>query len=172
MLDGINGAATLYFFSVLFFSSLYINNFFVVSAVFPFVFFFLINNFKNKIFLGNNGSMLLAFFLSIIFIKYYNLELIFYSDQIFIFMMIPGFDLLRLAVVRSFNNRHPFSPDKNHLHHILLYNYGYYIAISWIFFLIVVPIIIFFLFNNSITSVLIGLLLYICTFLFCKNRLN
>ena len=172
MLDGINGLAILYFFLVSFFSSFYINNFLIVLIVFQFVFFFLINNFKNKIFLGNNGSMLLAFFLCIIFIKYYNLELIFYSDQIFIFMMMPGFDLLRLAVVRTLNNRHPFSPDTNHLHHLLLFSHGHLITICWIFFLITVPIIIFFLLNNSIASVLSGLLLYTCTILFCKKKLS
>lgn len=169
MFDGINCLAALYFFLILFLSSLYINNFSIVLAVFPFIFFFLINNFRNKIFLGDNGSILLGFFLSIIFIKYYNLEIIFFSDQIFIFMMIPGFDLLRLSVVRILNNRHPFLADRNHLHHIMLNRYGYLKSLCWIFFLITFPIIILFLLDSTIISVLFGLLLYILTIFLCNR---
>ena len=170
MLDGINGLAVLYFLLILFFSSFYIHNFLIVMIVVPFVFIFLTKNLNNKIFLGDNGSILMSFFLSVIFIKYYNRELFLYSDQVFIFMMIPGFDLLRLAIVRSLNNKHPFSADKNHLHHILLYEYGYSITLYWILFLVISPIIIFFLLNNSVISVVTGLFLYLSTVFLSKNK--
>ena len=38
--------------------------------------------------------------------------------------MIPGLDMIRLFITRIFKKKNPFSPDNNHLHHLLLYKYG------------------------------------------------
>jgi hypothetical protein len=35
-------------------------------------------------------------------------------------LIIPLFDTLRVFSIRIFNRRSPFSPDRNHIHHILL----------------------------------------------------
>ena len=35
------------------------------------------------------------------------------SDEIFLIMMIPGFELVRLAVQRLYHKRHPFSQTIN-----------------------------------------------------------
>ena len=51
--------------------------------------FFLYLNFKNKIFLGDSGSLLLAYIIGYIFVKYYNLGLVEDIETIFIMMMIP-----------------------------------------------------------------------------------
>ena len=42
------------------------------------------------------------------------------SDLVFLFLCIPGYDLLRLAIVRILNKTHPFGGDQNHIHHILI----------------------------------------------------
>ena len=42
------------------------------------------------------------------------------SDHIFLIMIIPGIDLIRLFLTRVSKGYSPFKPDRNHLHHILL----------------------------------------------------
>ena len=71
-----------------------------------------------------------------------------YVEEIFILMMIPGFDLLRVAFVRVYNGQHPFLPDRNHIHH-LFKNYlttGYTNLV--LFILIALPLLILFIFNS------------------------
>jgi UDP-N-acetylmuramyl pentapeptide phosphotransferase/UDP-N-acetylglucosamine-1-phosphate transferase len=82
--------------------------------------FFLYLNYNKKCFLGNSGSSVLSFFISIAMIYHYNEQTIQYADSIFLLMAIPGFELLRLAIVRMINKKHPFTADLNHLHHLLI----------------------------------------------------
>ncbi len=77
-------------------------------------------NLKNKIFLGNSGASILSFYISINYIKYYNENKFLYADQILIFFLIPGLDLIRLFVVRIMKQKSPFNGDLNHLHHLML----------------------------------------------------
>ena len=58
-------------------------------------------------FLGDSGTMLLSFILSYFFIKSANVSGILYSDEIFLIMMIPGFELLRLAITRILKKKTP-----------------------------------------------------------------
>lgn len=134
MIDGINGLSVSYFLICIFylFSSSLWNLFSIVLIICSI--FFLFNNLRNKIFLGDSGSLLLGFILALIFIKSYNEDKIF-ADQIIILMILPGIDLLRVAVSRIYKKKHAFEPDRNHLHHILakkfnnLYSYFLIIAI-------------------------------------------
>jgi UDP-GlcNAc:undecaprenyl-phosphate GlcNAc-1-phosphate transferase len=120
MFDGLNLQAAFYTFYI--FLYLIFNNIFFNLILFMFIplCIFISKNYNGKIFLGNNGSMLLSFFLSLIFIKSYNLGFLEYTDQIVITMIIPGLDMLRLFIQRIFNKKNPFKPDRNHLHHIIL----------------------------------------------------
>ena len=99
--------------------------------------FFLILNYYNRCFLGNSGSALLAFIISVICIKLHNINK-FYADDIFLLMCIPGYELLRLAFVRLLKKKHPFYPDRNHLHHIISDIYGDKTAFFVIFLLILI----------------------------------
>jgi UDP-GlcNAc:undecaprenyl-phosphate GlcNAc-1-phosphate transferase len=81
--------------------------------------FFLYLNFKEKCFLGNNGSLLLAFVISYFSIDSYNKDL-FFVDEIIIFMLIPGVDLIRLFFLRISRGLSPMNADKDHLHHYLI----------------------------------------------------
>ena len=51
-------------------------------------------------------------------------------------MLFPGLDLLRLSIVRILNNKHPFSPDRLHIHHLLLEKFKYNKTILIIFLLL------------------------------------
>jgi UDP-GlcNAc:undecaprenyl-phosphate GlcNAc-1-phosphate transferase len=120
MLDGINYQTGL--FSIYICIFFLINNFFLILFILIIISLlnFLLLNHKNKSFLGDNGSVLLAFLFGYFFIKIYNQETDIYADYIFLIMFIPGIDLMRLFITRILKGSHPFTPDRNHLHHILL----------------------------------------------------
>ena len=77
-------------------------------------------NFKNKVFLGDGGSNLLSAVLGLTFIyQYKKIDNFFHGDELFIILLIPAIDMLRLFLVRVINKSHPFKGDLNHLHHIV-----------------------------------------------------
>ena len=103
MFDGINLQCGIYSLSIILFLFLFeaFSNFLLFLLI-PLIT-FIILNFKNKCFLGDNGSMFLSFIFSVLMIKSYNLQSnIIYADQIFLVMMIPGLELLRLAIFRIY----------------------------------------------------------------------
>ena len=155
MFDGINLQLGLYAILGLIYLFIYNQNF---QYFFLFIFFiyFLIWNFNGKIFMGDNGSLSLAFFFSYLFINNYNLGNFESAEQIFIYMAIPGIDMLRLFIVRLANKKNPFKGDNNHLHHILNKSFGEKKAAIFIFLLIIFSIILsFFNFFISLLSIII-----------------
>ena len=90
---------------------------------------FLIFNFQPaKIFMGDTGSLLVGTINSILVIKFINVANtgevsfpILSSPAVgFTILMIPLLDTLRVFGIRIFHRRSPFSPDRNHIHHLLL----------------------------------------------------
>lgn len=90
---------------------------------------FLVFNFQPaKIFMGDTGSLLIGLICSILVIKFINVSTtsnvhfpIGASPAIgFAVLMIPLLDTLRVFAIRIFYRRSPFSPDRNHVHHLLL----------------------------------------------------
>ena len=118
--DGVNCQLGLY--TIFIFSFFLLNNiFFDLSLlIIIFLFFFTYFNFKNKIFLGDNGSFLLAFIIAFIIISNNSTPKILSAEKIFLLMFVPGLDMLRLFIERLFNNRNPFIADKFHIHHLCL----------------------------------------------------
>ena len=90
---------------------------------------FLIFNFQPaKIFMGDTGSLLIGAINAILVIKFINVA---NSSEVsfpiasapaigFTILMIPLLDTLRVFSTRIFKRRSPFSPDRNHIHHLLL----------------------------------------------------
>ena len=118
--DGVNCQLGLY--TIFIFSFFLLNDiFFDLSLlIIIFLFFFTYFNFKNKIFLGDNGSFLLAFIIAFIIISNNSTPKILSAEKIFLLMFVPGLDMLRLFIERLFNNRNPFIADKFHIHHLFL----------------------------------------------------
>jgi UDP-GlcNAc:undecaprenyl-phosphate GlcNAc-1-phosphate transferase len=90
---------------------------------------FLIFNFQPaKIFMGDTGSLLLGLINAILVIKFINVanlpdvKIPIHSAPAigFAILMIPLLDTLRVFGIRIGHRRSPFSPDRNHIHHILL----------------------------------------------------
>jgi UDP-GlcNAc:undecaprenyl-phosphate GlcNAc-1-phosphate transferase len=90
---------------------------------------FLIFNFQPaKIFMGDTGSLLIGTVNAILVIKFINVANV--SDIKFpinaspavgfTILMIPLLDTLRVFGIRILHRRSPFSPDRNHIHHLLL----------------------------------------------------
>ena len=160
MLDGINGQTASYSIYIsLIFLSFKINLIFF-SILIIILIFFLYFNFKNRMFLGDSGTILLGFVISYFFIKSYNTGAQIYSDEIFLIMMIPGFELVRLAIHRLLKKRHPFSPDNEHIHHLILNKVNFlktYILVQLVLFF---PYLFYLLINNSITSLLLSTIIY------------
>lgn len=89
---------------------------------------FLIYNYNPaKIFMGDTGSMLLGLVNVILVIRFIEMGPVFTAHPIaaspaigFGILLLPLMDTLRVFAIRILHRRSPFSPDRNHLHHILL----------------------------------------------------
>ena len=160
MFDGINYQVAIY--------SIYLSLFFILNGYFSIFFliiiitllFFLILNHKNKSFLGDSGSYLIGFIFSYFFIKFYNGSNLIYADQIVLFMIIPGLDLMRLFLFRIYKGNFPFTPDRNHLHYILLEKNSLIITNLKIFLLMSIPSIIGFYFGYTYILIAIQIIIY------------
>ncbi|MDR5589346.1 MraY family glycosyltransferase [Christiangramia sp. SM2212] len=83
---------------------------------------------KNKIFMGDSGSLIIGLVLACLTLKvialpfdskvaYLNNGRLVYLASV---LFIPLFDTLRVMVLRVVDGRSPFEADRNHIHHILL----------------------------------------------------
>jgi UDP-GlcNAc:undecaprenyl-phosphate/decaprenyl-phosphate GlcNAc-1-phosphate transferase len=92
---------------------------------------FLIFNFQPaRIFMGDTGSLLIGLINAVLVIKFINIA----ADPAtsihiaaapavgFGILMVPLLDTLRVFGIRMFKRRSPFSPDRNHIHHLFLDN--------------------------------------------------
>jgi UDP-GlcNAc:undecaprenyl-phosphate GlcNAc-1-phosphate transferase len=125
-IDGINGLATSVGFSIfiyLIIKNPIILNFYYMFVITLFIFFLL--NIKYRIFLGDSGNYLISTCIAIILLKENSQNpLFYYAEEIFLLLLIPGIDMLRLFIVRIYNKKNPFKGDLNHLHHKLFKRFG------------------------------------------------
>ena len=169
MFDGINLQSCLYYLILsLYLISLDGQNLFLIVMIIS-IFIICILNSKGKIFMGDSGVFLCSFVLAYFMVKNYNLNIIDYSDKIFILMMVPGIDMFRLFMFRILNKKNPFKPDNSHIHHILLRKFTYLQTILIIFLLVNVPIILSFFDVSSLFIILSFLFSY---FLLITNHLK
>ena len=76
-----------------------------------------------KIFMGDTGSLIIGFLLSIIGIKYLQNSYVENPNKlilVFGILILPIFDTLRVFAIRLSKKKSPFSADKNHIHHLLI----------------------------------------------------
>lgn len=87
-----------------------------------------------KIFMGDTGSLIIGFVISILTLKFLALKPTSYSELPFLLenapliaisiLIVPLFDTARVFTIRIANKKGPFSPDRNHTHHILIDFWG------------------------------------------------
>ena len=92
---------------------------------------FLYYNFNPaRIFMGDTGSLVLGFVISVLCIRLIQLNAdsnplrVISHAPVFVLSIvaIPVFDTIRVFAIRLWQGRSPFSPDKNHIHHLLTNN--------------------------------------------------
>ena len=139
LIDGIDGLASgLSMVALAVFGGLFVWNNWWVYALVAFVSigvlipFFSYNVFGNasrgrKIFMGDTGSLMLGYLLSLFTVRY----CMYTGDALsepsgspvlvaFSVLLVPSLDVIRVVLHRVRNGRNPFLPDKNHIHHKFL----------------------------------------------------
>lgn len=172
MFDGINlqliSFSSLLF--ILFILKGFIPIFFILLLV---CFIFLaILNFKNKVFLGDSGAYLISAVVGCTFIYQYDkFDNFFFGDEVFVILIIPAIDMLRLFFVRIINKKHPFKGDLNHFHHIVN-NYTKNTSVT-VFITIttsIIPIILLLLNINTYVVLILSLFIYFCLIAYLRFR--
>jgi len=84
--------------------------------------------------MGDTGSLIVGFIISILTIKFLALKPYAYAELPFLLenapliaiaiLIVPLFDTARVFTIRIANKRGPFSPDRNHVHHVLIDFWG------------------------------------------------
>lgn len=117
----INGLISLLIFSIFFGNY---NNLEIIIFLTLFLIIFLFSNFKiylPKTFLGDSGSTFLGFFISCLILYYTLPENRYFHPVLALWVCpMPIYDFITIFFRRIINNKSPFLPDMNHLHHQLL----------------------------------------------------
>ena len=83
---------------------------------------------KGKIFIGDTGALLIGGILGYFTLKLLNINDYEHLNRSAFIMLgilfVPVFDMLRVIGFRTAKHQSPFTADRNHVHHIILDNYG------------------------------------------------
>lgn len=90
--------------------------------------FLIFNHHPAKIFMGDSGSLMIGLVNAILVIKFINISdsataIVPVLSPVAVgvsILMVPLFDTLRVFSIRIINGRSPFTPDRNHVHHLML----------------------------------------------------
>ena len=126
----------------------------------------------NKIFLGDTGVTLFAVYISYLLIKDYNLYQNLYCDEIFLIMMLPGIDMLRVYIERLIKKKDPFLSDKSHLHHILMKKIPKQYVFLYQFILIILILTSFYIYSINFLFIFFTVLILYFVTLFIFNVQN
>ena len=170
MFDGIN-LQTANYCIIIFLIFLFKDTYYSLSLIFILILIlFLYYNFFNKIFLGDSGTQVLAFVISYILIKSHNLNHEFTPEEIFVILSLPGLDMFRLFLVRIFQGKNPFNPDRNHIHHLIEKKFQKFKTFIIIQFCIMINIILFYFIENKLNVVILTILTYLVLYLIFTQK--
>lgn len=177
LIDGIDGLSsgigilTSIFFGIVFLmckqQAYAIMSFILASSLLAF-FYYNVFGKKNKIFLGDTGSMLIGLILAIFAVQFLNVDAInvFFKKGLsapavlLAVLIVPLFDTARVFVLRISRGKSPFKADRIHTHHRLLALSGNHMKATSIIILVnVFMISVSLIFRNVGTEILIGIIL-------------
>ena len=172
MFDGINLQSSIYSIIIFFSLLIFLTNSILIYVMLITLLGYSYLNYKNITFLGDSGALVLAFIISYFFIKTYNLGLITYTDEIFIYMMIPGVDLIRLFFKRILQRKNPLKSDRQHLHHLLCLKFTNIQSLIIIQSIIIFPILLNSLSLNKVAIIIFTIFLYTILIIQLKDKKN
>ncbi len=135
LIDGVDGlAASLGILTMLVFGTYFFSVEYQAYALLAFsmagslVAFLIFNHHPAKIFMGDSGSLMIGLINAILVIKFINVAhtpfvAVPLSASVaigFAILIVPLLDTLRVFAIRILNGKSPFTPDRNHVHHLLL----------------------------------------------------
>ncbi len=147
LIDGVDGlASSLGILTMIVFGSYFFAISYQAYALLAFamagalVAFIIFNHYPAKIFMGDSGSLMIGLINSILVIKFINVaNLPFVAIPVpaavaigFSILIVPLLDTLRVFSIRILNGRSPFTPDRNHVHHLLLDNGLSHAAVTFV----------------------------------------
>jgi UDP-GlcNAc:undecaprenyl-phosphate/decaprenyl-phosphate GlcNAc-1-phosphate transferase len=76
---------------------------------------------KATIFMGDTGSLVCGFIISVLAIQFIEMRPLPAAPSVAVgILFIPLFDTIRVFLIRVLKGKSPFSPDKNHIHHCFI----------------------------------------------------
>jgi UDP-GlcNAc:undecaprenyl-phosphate GlcNAc-1-phosphate transferase len=171
LFDGINLQSSLYSFFCLFylFNKGISQEIIFILIISLFLIMYL--NLKNKVFMGDSGTLFLGCLISMLVIANYQVGNFSGVDEIFLLMMLPGLDMFRLFVQRIYNKKNPFVGDREHVHHYFLRLYGYKFSIFLVIVLSVLPLLLNYIFSSKFI-IIFFIILYSTLITFLKIKIN
>jgi len=128
----------------------------------------------SKIFMGDTGSLLIGYLLSIFSVEFLSLNVSYNNDNrayfnapiiVMVLLIVPIFDTLRVFIVRIVKGGSPFVADRNHMHHILIDSgLNHFWASFTLWMITIVNTALFFTFHGDISNTA-SLYIYIGMFL-------
>ncbi len=166
--DGINLQVGFYsIFLVLVFVSKNFYIYFWITLLIS-IFLYLYLNYKNYSFLGDSGSLLLSFIFGYFFIYSHNQFNLLRADEIFLLMMLPGIDMIRLTFERLVNKKNPLLGDRSHIHHLVVKKYNQRIAPFITLAASALPYLSYMILGNSFFMIIFYIFSYILFFYYLK----
>ncbi len=135
LIDGIDGLAgslsllaTLLFATYFYYAGLHAYAAFALGLAGSLIAFLIFNFQPAKIFMGDSGSLLIGMVMSILVLKFIAVAgspaaVVPMQSAVGIgiaVLIVPLVDTLRVFAIRMIKGRSPFSPDRNHVHHLLI----------------------------------------------------
>ncbi len=97
-------------------------------------------NMRGRLFLGDGGSYGLSAIFGLLAIYAWNQgHSSMRSGDIALIFAVPVFDTIRLMIWRVLNGKSPFTPGRDHLHHLLFIRWGWPAPLSWVLMLVALP---------------------------------
>ncbi len=140
----------------------------------------------SKIFMGDTGSLIVGFLLSIFSVEFLTLNVSYLHDPnayfnapiiVLVLLIVPIFDTLRVFIMRIAKGVSPFIADRNHMHHLLIDNgFNHFWASFTLWMVTIINTTLFFAFHGDITNtasmyIYIGMFIaYMVVAFFMKRR--
>ncbi|MEM9053277.1 MAG: MraY family glycosyltransferase, partial [Bacteroidota bacterium] len=127
LIDGLDGLAgcivliSVIIFGIYFYPILPAYSFVAFSLAGGVLGFLRYNMLNAKIFMGDTGSLVCGFILSILAIQFIEYSIVPTAPSLAVaILFVPLFDTIRVFAIRIYHGNSPFSADRKHIHHCLL----------------------------------------------------